>query len=215
MTHIINGLNACHSVASQIELDFLAALLEPEDAAYPWNPSDDESAAYFDELERQFAAQEVLDEELTTRAQVFYDNLDSLWSGVSNFTYYNNNTLSSVVANLQENLYTAFAAGVPQDWLNAIATKAAQMVSSGESLGDQLVECVQSVLPTWATDDLLILTRPYAYAMRSRGEQNLTSIVDNVNHQDWSALSEVEQAKMSVAIAYYAITQLKDSQPES
>jgi len=215
MIHQINSSDACHSVVSQMELDLLAALLEPEDAAYPWNPSDADSAAYFDELERQFAAQEVLDEELTTRAQVFYDKLDNLWSGVSSFSYYNHNTLSAVVAQLQENLCAAFSAGVPQGWLNAIATKAAEIVVSGQSLGEQLVECVQSVLPTWATDDLLILTRPYAYAMRSREEQNLTSIVDNVNNQDWSNLSEIEQAKMSVAIAYYAIKQLNDFQPES
>ena len=215
MIHKINSSDACHTVESQIELDLLAALLEPEDAAYPWNPSDDESAAYFDELERQFAAQEVLDEELTTRAQVFYDKLDNLWSGLSVSSYYNDNTELTVVDHLQENLYTAFAAGVPQGWLNAIATKAAEIVTSGKSLGDQLVECAQSVLPTWATDDLSILTRPYAYAMRSREVQNLTSIVDNVNSQDWSNLSEVEQAKMSVAIAYYAIQQLNDSQPES
>jgi hypothetical protein len=215
MTHQINGANASHSVVSQMELDLLAALLEPEDAAYPWNPSDAESAAYFDELERQFVAQEVLDEELTTRAQVFYDQLDNLWSGVSTASYYNHNTELTVVTHLQENLHTAFAAGIPQGWLNAIATKAAEIVTSGQSLGDQLIECVQSVLPTWGTDDLLILTRPYAYAMRSREEQNLTSIVDNVNNQDWANLSEIEQAKMSVAIAYYAIRQLNDSQPEA
>ncbi|BCL36095.1 hypothetical protein [Nostoc sp. MS1] len=215
MIHKINGSDARHSVVSQIELDLLATLLESEDAAYPWNPGDAESEAYFDELERQFAAQEVLDEELTTRAQVFYDQLDNLWSGVSNASHYNHTTESTVVAHLQENLHTAFAAGIPQALLNAIATKAAEIVTSGQSLGEQLVECVQSVLPTWGTEDLLIFTRPYAYAMRSREEQNLTSIVDNVNNQDWSNLSEIEQAKMSVAIAYYAIKQLNDSQSEA
>lgn len=214
MTHITRRSEASYSLEAQIELDLLAALLEPEDAAYPWNPSNDESAAYFDEIERQFAAQEVLDEELSTRAQVFYDKLDSLWSGVGNL-YYNYNTESTVINHLQENLHQAFAAGIPQGWLNAIATKAAEIVTSGQSLGDQLVECVQSVLPTWATEDLLILTRPYAYAMRSREGQNLTSIADKVNHQDWSNLSEVERAKVSVAIAYYAIKQLNDSQSES
>ncbi|MEJ1933983.1 hypothetical protein WDZ92_27620 [Nostoc sp. NIES-2111] len=215
MTHRINGSDTHHSVVSQIELDLLAALLEPEDAAYPWNPNDAESEAYFDELERQFAAQEVLDEELTTRAQVFYDQLDNLWSGVSNASCYNHNTEFTVVAHLQENLHTAFAAGIPQALLNAIATKAAEIVTSGQSLGEQLVECVQSVLPTWGTDDLLIFTRPYAYAMRSREDQTLTSIVDKVNNQEWSDLSEIEQAKMSVAIAYYAIKQLNDSQLEA
>ncbi|MBD2343394.1 hypothetical protein [Anabaena subtropica] len=215
MTHKINGSDACHSVVSQMELDLLAALLEPEDAAYPWNPTDDESETYFDELERQFAIQDVLDEELTTRAQVFYDKLDSLWSGVTNSSYYNCNTVLPVIDHLQENLHTAFAAGVPQGWLDAIATKAAEIFASQKSLGEQLVECVQSVLPTWAADDLSILARPYAYAMRSSEGQDLASVIDNVNNQDWINLSEVEQAKASVAIAYYAIRQLNDSQTES
>lgn len=214
MTHKTNGSDACHSVVSQMELDLLAALLEPEDAAYPWNPSDDESETYFEELERKFA-QDVSDEEFTTRAQVFYDKLNHLWSGVTPSSYYNHTTLSVVVDHLQENLHTAFATGIPQNWLNAIATKAAEIFASQQSLGEQLVECVQSVLPTWEADDLLIFARPYAYSMRSSEGQNLTSIVDNVNNQEWSALSEVEQAKLSVAIAYYAIRQLNDSPSES
>ncbi|MBD0327944.1 MAG: hypothetical protein ICV68_16055 [Pyrinomonadaceae bacterium] len=215
MSNQINRSDACHSIASQIELDLLAALLEPEDAAYPWNPTDDDSAAYFDEVERQFTPQDVLDEELTTRAQDFYDKLDNLWSGIETSTHYNNTTISAVVNRLQENLHTAFAGSIPQGWLNAIAAKASEILVSQRSLGEQLVECVQSVLPTWETEDLLILARPYAYAMRSSEGQNLTSIVNNVNNQEWASLSEVEQAKLSVAIAYYAIKQLNESQPES
>lgn len=215
MTHQINGSDACHSVVSQMELDLLAALLEPEDSVYPWNPTDDESEAYFDELERQFASQDVLDEELTTRSQIFYNKLDNLWSGITNSSCYNCNTTLPIIDHLQENLHIAFASGIPQNWLNAIASKAAEIFASQQSLGEQLVECVQSVLPSWTADDLSILARPYAYAMRSSEGQDLASIIDNVNHHDWTSLSEVEQAKASVAIAYYAIKQLNDSQPES
>ena len=49
--------------------------------------------------------------------------------------------------NLQETLHTAFAAAVPQGWLNAIAAKAAEIFAAQQSLGEQLVECVQAVLP--------------------------------------------------------------------
>jgi hypothetical protein len=214
MTHKTNGSDARHSVASQVELELLAALLEPEDATYPWNPADNDSDAYFDELERQFAMQDVLDEEITSRSQTFYDQLDTLWLQVGDSSYYKCNTIAAVVDRLQENLHNAFAASVPQNWLNAIASKAAEIFTPQQSMGEQLVQCVQNVLPSWATDDLLILARPYAYAMRSSEPQSLTSMISNIENQDWTALSEIEQAKMSIAIAYYALRQLNEFETE-
>lgn len=215
MIHQINGSDACHSVGSQMELELLAVLLEPEDATYPWNPADDESEAYFDELERQFAIQDVLDEELSTRASTFYNQLDTLWSEVETSSCYNYNTTNSVLDQLQESLPKPFLSKLPQGWLNAIAKKAGEIFTSSQTIAEQLAECVQSVLPTWATDDLSVLTRPYAYAMRSSEPQALTSVINNVENQEWANLSEIEQAKISVAIAYYVLRQLDDSQPEA
>lgn len=216
MIHKTDSSDASHYVVSPMELELLAVLLEPEDATYPWNPADDESETYFDDLERQFAMEDVLDEELTTRAQTFYDKLDTLWSEVEHYSYYKCNTIRLVLDHLQENLPKAFASRLPQNWLNAIATKAAEMFASQHSsLSEQLAQCVQSVLPTWETEDLLILARPYAYTMRSREAQTLTSVINSVENQEWNTLSEVEQAKISVAIAYYALRQINDSQPES
>ncbi|QLE54367.1 hypothetical protein [Nostoc sp. TCL26-01] len=215
MIHQINGSDACHSVGSQMELELLAVLLEPEDATYPWNPADDESAVYFDELERQFAIHDVLDEELTTRSATFYGQLDTLWSEVETSSHYNHTTSSAVIDQLQESLPKAFVSRLPEGWLNAIANKATEIFTSSQSLAEQLAECVQTVLPTWATDDLSVLTRPYAYAMRSSEPQTLTSVINNVEHQEWANLSEIEQAKISVAIAYYVLRQLDDSQPEA
>ncbi|MCF4969889.1 hypothetical protein [Nostoc sp. CMAA1605] len=212
MTHQIKGSDNHSSVVSQVELELLAALLEPEDATYPWNPLDNESEAYFIELEEQFARQDMLEEELTSRAQNFYQQLDNLWSQVENSSHYNCNTIAAAVNNLQENLQKVFAAGIPQNWLSAIATKATEIVASQQTLGEQLVECVQAVLPTWEADDLSILARPYAYAMRSHESQNISSVVKPV--EDWAALSEIEQAKMGMAIAYYALTQLNTSDAE-
>ncbi|WP_066379911.1 MULTISPECIES: hypothetical protein [unclassified Anabaena] len=215
MTHQINSSDAYYAVASQVELELLSALLEAEDATYPWNPADNQSEAYFEELERQFALQDVLDEEITSRSPAFYHQLDTLWSQVSYSSYYNCNTNASLVDRLQKNLTNVVAAGVPQNWLNAIATKATQMLASPQSMGEQLVECVQAVLPSWTAEDLLILARPYAYAMRSSEPQSLTSVISNLENQDWTALSEIEQAKLSMAIAYHALQEINELETQA
>lgn len=214
MTHKINGSDVFHPVASQVELDLLALLLEPEDTIYPWNPADDESEAYFDELERQFVTQDVLGDELLTGSQAFYNQLDNLWSEVADSSYYKCSTNETIIDHLQETLHTVFTFGVPQGWLKAIATKATEIFAPQQSMGEQLVQCVQAVLPTWESDDLLVLTRPFAYAMRSKEPQSLTSVVSSLENRDWVSLSETEQAKISVAIAYYALRELNDSLSE-
>ncbi|MBW4644224.1 MAG: hypothetical protein KME23_14775 [Goleter apudmare HA4340-LM2] len=206
MTNKIKGVDNFQSLPSATELDFLAGLLEPEDENYPWNPADEESEAYFRELEQQFILDDSLEAELTTRSQTFYSQLNNLWSG---FT-----TGQSVVASIQETLQTTFAAGVPQSWLNAIAEKATEIFSTQASIGEQLVQCVQAVLPAWEVEDLLVLARPYAYAMRSNESQNATSVMNNLGNRDWAALSEIEQAKVSLAISYYALAQLNNSESE-
>ncbi|BAZ52497.1 hypothetical protein NIES4103_51590 [Nostoc sp. NIES-4103] len=215
MTNNINTSDTFQALRSQVELELLDVLLEPEDGTYPWNPTDEHSQAYFDELEQQFISHNLLDEELTTHSQTFYNHLDTLWSEVSNSLYYNCSIKNPAVNSLQKTLHTAFAAIVPQGWLNAIASRAAEIFTPQQSLGDQLVECVQGVLPGWETDDLFVLARPFAYAMRSGESQNLKSIMNNVENRDWASLSEIEQAKVTIAIAYYALKQLDGFQSKA
>jgi len=214
MANKINGSDTFSSLPSQIDLELLEALLEPEDATYPWNPGDDESEAYFQELEQQFGMDDLLDEELTRRSQDFYGHLDTLWSGITSTPDYNDTRQQVVVLNLQEILLTNFAACVPQTLLNTIATKAAEIFAARQLISDQLVECVRTVLPAWETEDLLVLARPFAYAMRSSESQNAASALSNLQNSEWTALSEVDKAKVSLAIASYAFTQLNNSQSE-
>ncbi|MBE8970682.1 hypothetical protein IQ277_32080 [Nostocales cyanobacterium LEGE 12452] len=213
MAHKINGSDTFSSLPSQVDLELLEALLEPEDANYPWNPGDEESEAYFQELEQQFGMEDLLDEELMRRSQDFYGHLDTLWSSISPAPDHNN-LQQAVVLNLQETLRTNFSACVPQILLNTIATKAAEIFAARQLISEQLVECVQSVLPTWGTEDLIVLARPFAYAMRSSESQNAASALSNLQNSEWAALSEVEKAKVSLAIASYAFTELNKSQPE-
>jgi hypothetical protein len=213
MAKKMNASETFHHLPSQFDLELLSTLLEPEDATYPWNPADEESEIYFRELEEQFA-QDLTDEELTTRSQAFYGKLDTLWSEISSCSHYKCNTKNATLANLQETLHSAFAASVPQSWLNAIAQKASEMLNTSRSIGDQLVECVQAVLPSWETEDLLVLARPYAYAMRGSEPQNADTITE-INNREWTALSQIEQAKVSLAIAHYAFTQLNGLESET
>ncbi|QFS48828.1 hypothetical protein [Nostoc sphaeroides] len=215
MANKINGSDTSSSLPSQIDLELLEALLEPDDATYPWNPGDEESIAYFDELEQQFGMQDLLDEELTTRSQDFYSHLDTLWSGISVESDHNHNPHQTVVLNLQERLSSTFAACVPQALLNTIATKATEILAAQQSIGEQLVECVQTVLPNWGTEDLLVLARPFAYAMRSSESENAASALSNLQNSSWTALSEVEKAKVSLAIASYAFNELNKSEYEA
>ncbi|MBW4634033.1 MAG: hypothetical protein KME30_19655 [Iphinoe sp. HA4291-MV1] len=210
-----NSSKTSHSLRSQVDLELLEALLEPDDATYPWNPADEQSENYFAQLEQQFQLENVLDEELTARSQIFYNRLDRLWSNNLNSVYYKCNTKNSVLANLQKNLQADFAANVPQDWITAIAQKAAEIFNSGQSKGEQLVRCVQSVLPNWGTDDLLVMARPFAYAMRSGEQQNVNSVVENVGNREWTNLSEIEKAKVSLAVAYHALHELNHFQKET
>lgn len=211
-----NNSDTFTSLPSQVELDFLAALLEAEDASYPWNPADQESEAYFCALEQQFLSDDLwAEEELTKRSQDFYSQLDALWPETAIAADAKNHLSQMMMANLKEALQAAFASLVPQNWLNTIAQNATEIFISQQSIGEQLVQCVQDVLPTWGAEDLLVLARPYAYAMRSSEPQSPQAVMSKFGNREWTALSEVEQAKISLAISYYALTQLNSFQSES
>ncbi|NET01743.1 MAG: hypothetical protein F6K61_14445 [Sphaerospermopsis sp. SIO1G1] len=204
MINQINGLNECQVSPSSVELDFLATLLEAEDQTYPWNPADQESDAYFLQLEEQFACDDLLEQELAGRSHDFYQNLDTIWTHLSSNKDQDEKPSKSIKVSLNEVLGSV----IPSNWLNTIAEKAAEIASTESSVSEKLVECVQCLLPHWEADDLLVLARPYAFSMRSNEQQNLVSIINNIEDREWTSLSEIEQAKVSLAIANYSFKQL-------
>jgi hypothetical protein len=64
---------------------------------------------------------------------------------------------------------------------------------------EHLVQSVQDLLPNWGTDDLLVIARPYAYAMRGYPD------LDKLEDLDWVELSQIERAKLTILIAQFAI----------
>ena len=159
---------------------------------YVWNPAAPESESFFATLEQQFSLDDWKVNEVATRSSVFFAHVNQLWSA----------------ATLQDTLVQRFANRVPQPLLRAIANRAQQVLSSSVSLADQLVQCVQDALPNLAEDDLYVLARPLAHAMRGNDDA-VESTLDRVRSIEWDALSEVEQARLSLAIARFAIAELE------
>jgi hypothetical protein len=95
--------------------------------------------------------------------------------------------------------------------LEAIASKAQQIFSTNLSLADQLVLCVKPLLPNWADEDLLVLARPLAYAMRGASDSNGESIPGVPRPVEWTELTQMEQVRMSLAVAHSALVQLNNS----
>ena len=217
MADKMKGSNNFNNSLSQIELDLLATLLEPEDNTYPWNPGEEESQTYFDILEEQFPMQDLLDEELNTRSKGFHNQLDTLWSKIETVTHYNCNTNHTAALKLQKTLQKQFRNTIPKNWIDLIAQKAAEIFNPQQPITEQLIECVQTVLPSLEVDDIMVLARPLAYATRSGETKRVKSALANFNQDDnreWTALSEIEQAKVGLAIAYHALNELDRFQTE-
>lgn len=209
MTHTTNG---SEFYPSQCHLELLEALLETDEVTYPWNPALPESEDFFHQCEAHFAIDELLDSEGHGRSEAFYSHLDTLWSNTST-TQSQCNTNVVSISKLKENLQTAISSRIPHDWIETIATKASELFNSSMSIADQLIEVAASVVPALGADDLSVLARPYAYAMRSEAN-SLESTLQKVGGHGWNNLSEIEQARVSVAVAYYALQQLKKYQSE-
>jgi hypothetical protein len=150
--------------------------------SYPWNPS--ESADFFnaiDDLSPQLT-DDLESGEIETRAHSFFNTIDQLWD-----------------RSLQTLLVRKFAT-VPQAILVAIASQAEKLAQTAASQAEKLIDCANRALPQWDIDDLSVMARPMAYAMR--GEPKAETIA-----KDWMQLSEVDRAKLVLEIAQYALNQ--------
>ena len=175
---------------SHAELEIVQTLLASEETAYPWNPAEAEANAYFQRLEQQANWEEWCSQEVVL-AEAVAQQVNQLW--------------------VQRALSLRFATQVPQTLLVFIARKAEEVYRANLSLADRLVKCVQDVLTEWGEDDLQILARPLAYAMRDSEGEAIDNILQATHSVAWDNLSEVEQARLSLAIARYALDQTEAS----
>ncbi|MDB9525490.1 hypothetical protein PN498_05785 [Oscillatoria sp. CS-180] len=179
-----------------IKLELLHSVLD-DGEVYPWNAYDPTTAAYVDDLENTFASEDSFD-----------DGFDSQWQQVSQIA-------GQIWAESSESLVAVlaqkFGSRVSLNQLGQIA-KAAEAVSrSSLALVDQLVESVQSVLDSWEVEDLQVMARPLAMAMRGGQEEILDVTLRSVRQVEWGELSELEKARLSLAIARYALDELSEN----
>lgn len=192
------------SFQTQAELELLQLILE-EPPAYPFNPFESDADAYFSALEQEVLATGWSDDDLAEQGQILSERVNQLWAAFST------PVATSTADALTTDLLQRFAARVPQPLVERIVQQARQVVSLNVSLADQLVQCVQDCLPKWGEEDLQVFARPLAFAMRSAESEALESTLQSVRSMDWADLSEVEQARLSLAIARYAIAQVAAS----
>lgn len=195
------------------ELELLETLLASETATYPWNPAEEAAEAFFLEQEQQLQQEDWWEEELAVRAPEFLSSVEQLWENTKPTTASASATDEQL---LQTTLQQRFAAYIPTAWLQEIAHRATEMLATQKSMAQQLVQCVQELLPNCSEDDLLILARPYAYSMRSSVDPSTTAVESTLNRygQDWEIRSDIERAQISLAIARYAISQLQAQRDE-
>ncbi|MGC1309153.1 MAG: hypothetical protein WA885_18155 [Phormidesmis sp.] len=183
-----------HTSAAQAEL--LLSVLDS--AGYPWSPAD-VAPAREAELEGAGQALEISDEAAEKGWQSLSAQLNILWGAGEN---------ASVVALLQQK----FAGRLPAAVVAHISTQAQQAVRSGQPMLGQMVACVQDMLANLAEADLQVMARPMAMAMRGNSTDDfIEATIQSVRKADWEALSPIEQARLSLAAARYAIAQSQNS----
>lgn len=175
---------------TQAQMELLATIVHT-DTAYPWNPAEFASESYLNTLEQEFALSEAFsDSEITEKSQLLFAQLAQVWTA----------------ADLQKSLRQKFDR-LPQDLLARIAGSVQNAVANYQSLADRMVQSALDVLPQWSEEDLQVLARPLAYAMREADANAEESVV--ALRRPWTELSEIEQAKVSLVVARYAISQLE------
>ena len=179
---------------SEVQAQLIDSLLASSTITYPWNPAEPATADYYLETDRQFSLDKWSETEITQRSRSFFAQIQSCWANSPTPVL----ELSPLAALIEK-----FGARVPQQWLAQIADKVSSLATNRLEPIDRLVQSVQDLLPNWAAEDLLVIARPYAYAMR--GDTGVNDIDNIVRPLAWTELSELERAKLTIAIAQSAI----------
>ncbi|PSN18291.1 hypothetical protein C7271_13310 [filamentous cyanobacterium CCP5] len=181
------------------ELDLLHHVLDPR-VGYPWNPQDPDSQALLTEAEADWDEAETA-QAIAAGWQTFSTQLDYVWA------------TAGASGGLLETLTRRFAARMPADVLQQIAQQAAVVAASGQPMMEQLIQCTREILSGWDIEDLQVLARPLAHSLRDGEGEVLDLHLRSVRQTEWSSLSEIERARLSLAIASFAIATAKSQTP--
>jgi hypothetical protein len=192
------------SLRAQAEQDLLQLMLSDSDVSYPWNPAAPEAEAYLTAIEQETAHLGFSDDELTAYSHAFGDRLDQAWATI---------LAGTETATLRQNILSKLSFPVPNDILDGIIQRTRQIIQVNLSLADQMVQIVQDAFPGFLEEDLQVLARPMANAMREAETDVLEVALRTVRCNAWTELSHVERARLSLAIARYTIAQMPAHEP--
>ena len=178
------------SAETEAQQEMLQSVLSPQ-RLYPWTPA--EADEYFAEAIAVGDELALSDEEAQQGWQALSAQLDTLWGSPS----------------IQEALAQRFARRLSQDVIEQITAKATQVVITGRPLAEQLIACVRDTLTGWDETDLQVMARPLAHAMRGQ-EEILDATINSVRDIEWADLSPMEQARISLAAARWAVDNITD-----
>jgi hypothetical protein len=179
------------------EHDLLASILSTE-PTYPWQPLAPEAELYMASLEAELDMLE--DEGMTAAIAAGWQNFEAHMTTQMPVPELLQTASRSVLEQIRQ-----FQERVPNDLLQSLATSATTLTRSGQPLIDQLVQCVNAVLPAWNTDDLAVLARPLAYSLRDGRGEILELNLRAIPVTNWDSLSDLEQARLTLTIASVAL----------
>ena len=191
------------STNTQAKLDLLHTVLS-SDESYPWNPGAADSEAYLSQLEATWGEAGLSTESVAKGWQAMSQQLDIMWQSIDQAAEITKD--DSVLAGLKQQ----FASRMPETLLSQIAQRAEEVVRSGQPLMQQLMHCVQDVLAAWDEADLQVMARPLTLAMRDGQGEMLSVALNSVREANWDELSAMEQARLGLAIARYALKQVDE-----
>ncbi|MDA0268427.1 MAG: hypothetical protein O3A14_16080, partial [Cyanobacteria bacterium] len=182
-----------HSPQTRAELDLLHSVLEAESQHY-WNPQDPNNAPYLAALEATWEEEDFSGATLAAKAQQLWEQAGQLWPASPS---------------LGLRLKAEFESRMPADLLGQIAERVQAIAENGRPLLDQLVAAVDDSLTGWDAGDLRVIARPMAMAMRDGHGDIVEATLNSIRPDaDWDALSDLEKARLSLAIARYGFAHL-------
>ena len=185
---------------SATEAELLQAVLDTEQST-PWL-APEVAEDYSDRTMAAGAALEVSEKEATSGWQALSAQLNQIWASTEVAEAGAAETVGAIAL-----LQQKFASRLPSDLITMIGQKAQQVARSGQPMVEQMVSCVQDGFANLATADLQVMARPMAFAMRgSSADEFVEATIQAIRKTEWEALSPIEQARLSLAAARYAIS---------
>ena len=161
------------------------------DSIYPWDVKESETEEYINNLETQFS-DNWTNQELENKAQSFFSRLNQCWD--TNLNCNINNVLSQQFGSL-----------IPHNLLENISVEINKVIALNINPMERLIQCVKPLLSGWSEVDLQVFARPLVYAMRGDFEPEKDIVNSLMENKKWQDLSEVEKAKVTLAIAQYSL----------